>query len=104
MLSKKYRLSKKERLIKPKLYNYIYFKVLKSDFDLPYPKFAVVISKKVARKAVDRNRIKRQIYSLLEELIKNNDFKIQAVVIIVKAEILNAKREEVEKELRKIIV
>ncbi len=37
--------------------------------NLPYPRFAVVVSKKIAKKAVDRNYIRRKFFHALEETI-----------------------------------
>jgi len=44
--------------------------VIKVDNALSHPKCAVIISNKIAKTAVSRNRIRRQVYSVLETLIK----------------------------------
>ncbi len=50
--------------------NELFMVVIKTDISLLSPKCAVIISKKVAKKAVSRNRIRRQTYSVLKILIK----------------------------------
>lgn len=44
--------------------------VVKTDTSLKNPKCAVVVSNKVAKTAVARNRIRRQVYSVLHEMIE----------------------------------
>jgi ribonuclease P protein component len=49
----------------------------------PSPAFAcsVVVSKKVAKKAHDRNRIKRRLYALVRELIGTNSPSIALIIM-----------------------
>ncbi len=56
-------------------------------------KFAVIISNKVFKKAVFRNKVRREIYSIIENYLKENFFKnkIEAVLIYPKKDILNLK-------------
>lgn len=65
-------------------------------------RFGFIISKKVSKKAVDRNRIKR----LLAESVRRNISKFKEkmwVVFLAKKEIIGKKYEEVEKEILKCI-
>lgn len=52
--------------------------VLKSMNNLiEYPRFAVVVSKKISKKAVERNKIRRRFFHAIEELLplfKNKDY------------------------------
>ncbi len=41
------------------------------DNTLPYSRFAVVVSKKIAKKAVDRNYIKRKFFHVIESILIN---------------------------------
>ena len=59
-------------------------------------KLGVVITKKVAKKAVDRNRIKRMIHEALKEEIVN---LTSPLVIIVKANLASQKMPEIKNEL-----
>ena len=43
--------------------------------------FAVVISKKVTKKAVERNRFRRQMYSLLEEKFLKDRLPLQMIIL-----------------------
>lgn len=58
-------------------------------------KLRVVVSKKVAPKAVDRNRIKR----IIKEAIKNLEPYKGSIVIIVKNNVENLKTQTVQAEL-----
>ena len=65
-------------------------------------KSAVVISKKVAAKAVDRNRIRR----LVTESIRTNlgDIKFEGeLIVIVKKNIANLKKHQVEQKVLELI-
>ena len=64
MLSKKYRLPIQEFLLKrAQIKRSPYFTVKIFDTALPYSRFGVIISKKIAPKATTRNRLKRLIFS-----------------------------------------
>ncbi len=100
MLSKKNRISNRQLL--KKLYekgkqyknNNFIFKFLPSIE--PISKFAVVVSKKVAPKAVDRNKLRRQIYDCIH---KNIDLLKTDIVsiIIVKSNVTEAEFEDLNK-------
>ena len=62
-------------------------------------KAAVVVSKKIAKKAVDRNRIKRIISEALTQMIVPN----LDLVIIVKENISNLKTADIKFELEKAL-
>jgi len=74
--------------------------VLKKEDDLK--KFGFIISKKISKRAVDRNKIKRR----MAEVLRKNLEKFEAgtrMVFLVKREILNKKIEEIEKEINNLI-
>lgn len=63
------------------------------------PKSTIVVSKVVAKKAVDRNRIKRVIKEALRQgLYAKYEFKI-----IVKKNIADLKMQEVKEKLEKLL-
>jgi ribonuclease P protein component len=69
-------------------------------------KFAVVISSKVVKSAVERNRIRRRVYSWLENslLIKNTE-KLEPknyVLIIFNTDIAKSKWDDLSFELSKL--
>lgn len=64
--------------------------------------FGIVISKKVSKKAVERNKIKR----LLAEVIRRNLKNIKGgyrMVFLTKTSILGKTLEEIEEEVKKVI-
>lgn len=65
-------------------------------------KFGFIISKKISKKAVDRNKIKRR----MSEILRKNLDKFESgtrMIFLVKREILDKKIEEIEKEISKLI-
>jgi ribonuclease P protein component len=100
MLNKKNRISNRqfiEKLFeKGRLYknNYFIFRFLPSAE--PISKFAVIVSRKVSGKAVDRNRLKRQINEIIRlniQMLKTNIVSL----IIAKPNIEKASYEELNK-------
>jgi len=72
----------------------------KKDDDLK--KFGFIVSKRISKKAVDRNKVRR----VLSEVVKNNFDKFEKgirVVFLTKQEILGKKYDEVEKEVLKFL-
>ena len=59
----------------------------------PIFKCSVVVSKKVAKKAHERNRIKRRLYALVRELIRANSPAL-ALIIMIKPTITNLTKTE----------
>ncbi len=48
----------------------------------PNPAFSVVVSKKVAKQAVDRNCLRRRVYGVIERLLKENPVQISGIIIL----------------------
>ena len=65
-------------------------------------KISVVVSKKTAPKAVHRNRIKRQFYSLFGAYIEKFNKPI-LIVVYPKKEALFMKQTDLQKEVAKIL-
>ena len=64
----------------------------------PTKKFSVSVSKKVAKRAVDRNRIKRRVYAVLRNAKK--DLKKSVFIMIMpKRECQIIKLEEIRNEI-----
>lgn len=73
---------------------------LKKDDDLK--KVGFIVSKKISKRAVDRNKIRR----ILSEIMRKNLDKLEAgsrIVFLAKKEILGKKYDEIENEINKII-
>ncbi len=73
---------------------------LKTDDELV--KFGFIISKKISKRAVDRNKIKRRISEILGVNLQkfNPGTKI---IFLAKKSLLESRREEIEKEINKLI-
>ena len=107
MLKKQNRLSKRSDFLKLKkegavkqspFFGFVYLK----NEEIDKPRFGFIISKRISKKAVDRNKIKRV---LCEIIMKKTDFgnkKIEGIFLVRQA-ILKAKRNELEKEVIRIL-
>lgn len=74
--------------------------ILEKDDDLK--KIGFVISKKISKRAVDRNKIKRRLAESIKKYL--NDFnKGTRIVFLVKKEILNKNIKEIEEEIKKCL-
>lgn len=69
--------------------------VVKSDTELKNPKCAVVVSNKIAKTAVARNRIRRQVYGVLGEMTD----KLPTGFISVFPKVAEIESSEIKKEL-----
>lgn len=109
VLSKKYRLTDKSEIEKVfkkgKILNSDSFLIRFFSNQLVFSKFTVIVSSKISKKAVIRNKIRRR----LREITRLNILKIKSghnFIVIAKPKILNQKRgelmESVVKELGKI--
>mgnify|MGYP001558987650 CR=1 FL=1 len=101
MLAKKFRLQiqrwlkERKKIITRKS---DFFIVKSSDNNLPYSRFGVVISSKVSKSAVKRNKIKRTIFDFIR-LNKFHEIKGMDVLIIVSPKTAGLKNEEIKREL-----
>jgi len=64
-------------------------------------KRAVVVSKKVSKKAVVRNKIKRKVLSYLEEYLGDQTFD---VVVYIKPALNDVKEEKIESVIKDAII
>lgn len=72
MISRSFRIATKEfpGVTRGKLVTNDFFRVsIKKDNTLPHTKCAVIISQKIAKTAVSRNKIRRQVYAWIREHI-----------------------------------
>jgi ribonuclease P protein component len=88
MIKKKFKLKgediKKFFLNNFKKINYREITIYYQKNNLNYPRFAVFVSPKVFKKAVLRNKIKRRIYAIINELLKENRIKPCDFFIVIK--------------------
>jgi len=66
------------------------------------PKFSFVVSKKVAAKAVERNRIKRRGYEAINELLKKG-FNKKSGVFFAKKGISKLTFKELKEEIKSLL-
>ena len=101
MLPKKYRLpiqnfvGKKGRSDKSR---YFLLKIFPGVYK--FSRFGIIISRRVSKKAVDRNRIKRQIFNFLREI--KNQLPINDYLIIVHPEAAKLDKSSLKAEIAKI--
>ncbi|MDD4784899.1 MAG: ribonuclease P protein component [Candidatus Shapirobacteria bacterium] len=80
-----------------------FFGWLKYKVDDDLKKFGFIVSKKISKKAVSRNKIRR----ILSEIVRKNLDKFEKgtrLVFLTKKEILGKKMDEVEKEINKFLI
>lgn len=105
MLAKKNRLPKNEfkKVFKNgrRLHNKYFTLIYHANPMLKSPQAAVVVSKKVAKNAVDRNKIKRRIRAVIQEHIE----KIQnhQVIVLTKPLIQKAAYQDIEVNLERML-
>lgn len=93
MLKKQNRLGRLTRKSKDKLFTFPLFNLRISDNGEKTIKFAFIVSKKIDKRAVVRNRTKRVLRSAAEELIKKLEIGKNVVIISKKALIPEQKKE-----------
>lgn len=63
-------------------------------------RFAVVISKKVLKSAVGRNRIRRRVYEIIRHELPNFKSAHDVVVLIFSSEVISMPHDELTDQLR----
>lgn len=98
---------RKQKLLNAELYKHVFskskrfgnksFTVLARENNLGYPRLGLAISKKAAKRAVDRNRIKR----IFRESFRLHQHKLPNVDIIAmcKSDVLSLDKQEMHKQI-----
>lgn len=97
MLKKQNRLAKVEG-VQGKIFSSKLFSIKVSKDILTEPKFAFVVSKKISKSAVVRNRTKRVLQKAIEEILEKIS-KENKVVIYSKKELDFKQKEEVQESI-----
>lgn len=79
---------------------YLSAKVLKNN--LPHVRFAFLVSTKVSKRAVDRNKVKRRLREIVRSLLPDTAPGVD-VVFLTKKDILTKSYSEIEKSVKKIL-
>ena len=106
MLKKINRISSRKDFLeiksKGQLYSGPFFGGLYLKTDDETIRFGFIVSKKISKRAVDRNKIKRR----MSEVLKVNLEKFSPgtkIIFLAKKSLLEAKREEIKKEVSRLI-
>lgn len=107
MLSKKYRFHSRggvrfvyqhgKTIRKPKM------SLIFTDNSRGFTRVAVVVSKKVSKKAVDRNRIRRRVYEVIRKNFEFVPKKKDYIFVIYSKDIMKIKNEELERLLGELV-
>jgi ribonuclease P protein component len=68
--------------------------------NLSYPRFALLPKKEIFKKAVKRNKIRRQIYAIIREILKEKKIKNHDFFIMIQKE---EKFSQLKESLKKIL-
>ena len=79
------------------------FKYIKNKFR-KNPRIAVVVSKKVLKSAVGRNRIRRRIYEHIRPLIEKMNGNYDIAIIVTSSEVINLESKELTAYLKQAMV
>lgn len=68
-----------------------------------HSRFAIVVSKKVHKSAVSRNRVRRRIYEIIRLNLDNMKSPCDYIVTIFNPEVLTLEQHELEKQLLNLL-
>jgi ribonuclease P protein component len=68
-----------------------------------FPRFAVIVSKKVYKSAVKRNRIRRRIYESLRAHITATSPAIDIAITVYAPEVLSASFADIEQQIEQLL-
>ena len=67
------------------------------------PRCAVIVSKKIAKSAVKRNRVRRQIYNIVRHDIQHLEHAYDIIITVISPDAIIAPHESLKYELKKIL-
>jgi ribonuclease P protein component len=67
-------------------------------------RYAVVVSKKVLKSAVGRNRIRRRVYEVIRSELPNIQKPVDCIFIIYTKEILNIEQKELRSLIHNLLI
>lgn len=68
-----------------------------------YSRVAIIISKKVLKHAVDRNRTRRRLYEIIRPMISDFNRTVDLAIIVYKPNVINAPHDELVAEVTKCL-
>ncbi len=84
MFAKKQRLPHYQRLVSPKVISSQFFIIKYRDTNLGINRFAVSISKRIDKRSVVRNRLRRVLQHCLSEIVFSKNTSIDMLIIVTK--------------------
>lgn len=102
MLQKKYRLSSKSKLVNASSIRAPYFLLKAAPNGLSYNRYGFVVSKKIDKRAVIRNKIKRKARKCIEDKLRN----IQGgydMLFIIKKNIVDTVQDDLRATVEKTL-
>lgn len=102
MLKRKFRIPKGIRFNNSRLISGPFFTIKVRENGFPFSRFTIITSKKIDKRAVIRNRIRRLISSCIEELYENVKPGFD-MIFIVKKGAIGKKRTELCLEIKHIL-
>ncbi|MCK9186610.1 ribonuclease P protein component [Candidatus Gracilibacteria bacterium] len=107
MIAKKFKIPKKyiELILKKgESFDSKLFVVRFWENKIGFPRFRIIVSTKFAKKAVDRNRVRRQVYEALRLIIKEKpSLKPLDMILIPKKQILSKEFKEIYKITEELV-
>lgn len=106
MIAKSFRIPKNDIkfiLKKGDTIHSVFFIIKKKDTQLPHPRIAIIASKKLTKKATERNKIRRRIHEAFRIILKENtSHPKKDFIFIAKKGILNKDFWDIKKDLLKL--
>lgn len=69
-----------------------------------HSRFAVIVSKKVHKSAVKRNRVRRRLYEIVRHMLPQIEPTQDFVITVFTPEVISLEKEKIEKQLRDLLV
>ena len=69
----------------------------------PHPRCAVVVSKKIHKSAVGRNRMRRRVYELIRHELPQLNTTYDMALIITSAELIAAPHDDIRESLQSLL-
>lgn len=76
----------------------VFLKILKNNLEAN--RFGIIVSTKISKKAVNRNKIKRRIREIIRQADIETGFDI---VVVAKPEIINKNYQEIKEEIEELL-
>ena len=80
--------------------SFLYIKFLKNN--LSHPRFGVIVSTKVSKKATERNLVTRRVKEALKTVAKDRDSSFDIVVVTI-PDILKKSYQEIKREIEQTL-